>query len=208
MFGVFIRRQFQSTRPLRGATSYSSMMHCTSVRFQSTRPLRGATPRFTCFGRGLGISIHAPLAGRDDFVGDEFAIVFISIHAPLAGRDRSYRGHNPQYGNFNPRAPCGARPVVPPAAISPTEFQSTRPLRGATALTCCAVMLRQYFNPRAPCGARLQEQRDTLTRYAISIHAPLAGRDLSYNLYKGDDIIFQSTRPLRGATASNGTTDI
>ena len=78
-------------------------------------------------------------------------------------------------------------------------FQSTRPVRGATAALLGAgvsvsisihapragrddrvrrvAAYRQHFNPRAPCGARLISDSD---------------RDL------GDK--FQSTRPVRGAT--------
>ena len=34
--------------------------------------------------------------------------------------------------HFNPRAPCGARPVNFEAKYTDVEFQSTRPMRGAT----------------------------------------------------------------------------
>ncbi len=122
--------------------------------FQSTRPLRGATappPRPT----GLtGISIHAPLAGRD---GSPSLIPSTSI-------------------NFNPRAPCGARLKAAHSRYTHNAFQSTRPLRGATSPLSCryvSVIFQStrplrgatgrvsarpvflfHFNPRAPCGAR------------------------------------------------------
>ena len=80
--------------------------------FQSTRPVRGAT--FT----GAGV----------------FTIVEISIHAPRAGRDLSCFGAPAWRWNFNPRAPCGARPI---GGINQWR--------------------RRYFNPRAPCGARQQK---------------------------------------------------
>ena len=58
------------------------------------------------------ISIHAPLAGRDRLsLGLDSELVEISIHAPLAGRDRS----------------------KPLEVVAFRIFQSTRPLRGATA---------------------------------------------------------------------------
>ena len=101
----------------------------------------------------------------------------ISIHAPLAGRDL-------------------------PAAFSAGRdelFQSTRPLRGATAGSAEAHRPSVDFNPRAPCGARLKAAakangttpfqstrplRGATVRAKlqkkkenISIHAPLAGRD-------------------------------
>ena len=79
--------------------------------FQSTLPLRGATNDASMSHVLVRISIHAPLAGSDDFVflcrSQHFVI---SIHAPLAGSD--YRDLQ--------------------AAIDDVEFQSTLPLRGAT----------------------------------------------------------------------------
>ena len=56
-------------------------------QFQPTRPLRGATPTDPSRGRPLGISTHAPLAGRDVARSVCFDTESISTHAPLAGRD-------------------------------------------------------------------------------------------------------------------------
>ena len=168
--------------PLRGATALAARISRTA-QFQSTRPLRGATrtastpsggtanfnPRAPCGARRIGrrhgharlrISIHAPLAGRDC---DKYCILrgqpVISIHAPLAGRDELF-----QLGD----------------ELDIMLFQSTRPLRGATYAVVVPHTYARYFNPRAPCGARLRP--DPLVRivYAISIHAPLAGRDLAF----------------------------
>ena len=103
---------------------------------------------------------------------------------------------------FNPRAPCGARLDVLDLSDLTPEFQSTRPLRGAT---CCCGFNRRldaiisihaplagrdrgcapppsasgHFNPRAPCGARQQCVPPSFPCNVISIHAPLAGRDKS-----------------------------
>ncbi|EFR40726.1 hypothetical protein HMPREF9162_2203 [Selenomonas sp. oral taxon 137 str. F0430] len=55
---------------------------------------------------------------------------------------------------FNPRAPCGARPGISSSSQSFSEFQSTRPVRGATRTVA------------AELGSRV-----------VSIHAPRAGRD-------------------------------
>ena len=57
---------FQSTRPLRGATSASMPSLSSRAVFQSTRPLRGATSNEGYRRAVLLISIHAPLAGRDN----------------------------------------------------------------------------------------------------------------------------------------------
>ena len=149
------------------------------------------------------ISTHAPLAGRDCCRISTGGADDISTHAPLAGRDvstylyiaealfqptRPLRGATWQGGamqtipsDFNPRAPCGARPLglcwqarlcwisthAPLAGRDSRHsigtpksslFQPTRPLRGATPLFPQPQKTnRKNFNPRAPCGARQQK---------------------------------------------------
>ena len=79
------------------------------------------------------ISIHAPLAGSDQRGYHAIALATISIHAPLAGSDHKTR--YPKRGNthFNPRSPCGERPAPETTHLIRYGFQSTLPLRGATA---------------------------------------------------------------------------
>ena len=190
---------FQSTRPMRGATLRFTMLRrwslCFNPRapcgarhmmakwrtafkmFQSTRPMRGATEAWDRNRVGQRVSIHAPHAGRDS--------------RPLSTARTS--------GCFNPRAPCGARPVLYRRIGRQREFQSTRPMRGATHIlgirgrnlcvsihaphagrdTGCPVPADAIdgFNPRAPCGARL------IANKACGAYG-----------------LFQSTRPMRGAT--------
>ena len=148
--------EFQPTRPLRGATLKRS---CASsmIKFQPTRPLRGATSVRSRCNNYKFISTHAPLAGRDGItLGWIILYVLISTHAPLAGRDLLasvpypcdgwISTHAPLAGrdtatlrrrriptDFNPRAPCGARPISLPRKALRFAFQPTRPLRGATA---------------------------------------------------------------------------
>ena len=102
--------------------------------FQSTHPLRGATLcpcAFTCLL--LHFNPRAPCGvRRKEFQDYSKRFHDISIHAPLAGRDA-----------LRPQPRAGA-----------PQFQSTRPLRGAT-----NVPRKQVLHDK------------------ISIHAPLAGRD-------------------------------
>ena len=57
-------------------------------KFQPTRPLRGATDTTRYLDDIFWISTHAPLAGRDVEIGFKFHDgTAISTHAPLAGRD-------------------------------------------------------------------------------------------------------------------------
>ena len=130
-----------------------------------------------------------------------YSLERISIHAPRVGRDITPLVRNGGCRNFNPRAPCGARPVwaAMPRGIlrdfnprAPcgarrrssrrewqhrTTFQSTRPVWGATRSPTWRSCSSRYFNPRAPCGARLPDLV------------------VDYSAY-----IFQSTRPVWGAT--------
>ena len=55
------------------------------------------------------ISIHAPRAGRDWSKAREIDATPISIHAPRAGRDKTVCIEYKTNGDFNPRAPRGAR---------------------------------------------------------------------------------------------------
>ena len=184
-----------ATRRARGGLRIKSI-------FQSTRPMRGATK---------------PHPARWLFH------VIISIHAPHAGRDRTARKNLCCRSYFNPRAPCGARRFarLPFSAVS--RFQSTRPMRGATKKTappfkCIKISIHAphagrdaptdtsgltstNFNPRAPCGARHTHRLRVFRRVAISIHAPHAGRDAQAMNRILSRLRFQSTRPMRGATA-------
>ena len=212
--------RFQSTRPLRGATdgetnnsaygwNFNPRTPC-GARHQELQNIRNRgdfNPRTPCGARlprggcdisAFGISIHAPLAGRDHtvflrlfrllisihaplagrdyhlasiravyatfqsthplrgatLVGTNiFWIAYISIHAPLAGRD-GYQQPMPRHqGHFNPRTPCGARPIFAHYLHFHTYFNprtpcGARPIRGLTELE------GHDFNPRTPCGAR------------------------------------------------------
>ena len=149
---------FQSTRPMRGATTYNNGLYIIALQFQSTRPMRGATQQSNRPLPGCPISIHAPHAGRDD---GEFPDTIIEV-------------------NFNPRAPCGARLTIAYMVVSARYFNPRAPC-GARPPIPAKTRDGEYFNPRAPCGARPP------TRSSVS--APS---------------LFQSTRPMRGATGAAG----
>ena len=124
-----------------------------------------------------GISIHAPLAGRDEDDMVRYNTIEISIHAPLAGRDDS--------GSL--RTNNGAL------------FQSTRPLRGATA-RARRPGATAPISIHAPLAGRDLILPKTAACRVISIHAPLAGRDEANAFAMANGLVFQSTHPLRGAT--------
>ena len=118
--------------PRAGRDAYSRGAVLLTNQFQSTRPVRGATPE----SHSGVLPLH------------------ISIHAPRAGRDQGVHQRQRQHRDFNPRAPCGARPA---AGIidSPDrwKFQSTRPVRGATPCKVRCSAFRPFQSTRPVRGA-------------------------------------------------------
>ena len=111
-------------------------MRARCTKFQSTHPLRGATCAERSTTERMNISIHAPLAGCDYCHPCAGNPIGISIHAPLAGCDDTKLTVSAwQKGHFNPRTPCGVRLSTVSFLCSKAGFQSTHPLRGATAKT-------------------------------------------------------------------------
>ena len=168
--------RFQSTRPVRGATSTAECsqraktvsihapragrdpaqmgMESRLSRFQSTRPVRGATSSLGIPRRAACFNPRAPCGARPAHLMEGWADQTVSIHAPRAGRDRRCQWWADSPVRFNPRAPCGARLRTASIRLVSVAFQSTRPVRGAT----CPHSVRAF-----------QTQ--------VSIHAPRAGRD-------------------------------
>ena len=122
---------------------------------------------------------------------------------------------------FNPRAPCGARLPCDILAETAAIFQSTRPVRGATAAPAPLRLLGAFQSTRPVRGAtyllRSTRRKMWISIHApragrddtgqpqrlpgyISIHAPRAGRDLASGHSFCPVTLFQSTRPVRGAT--------
>ena len=143
--------------------------------------------------------------------------------APCGARPKAAQDITPTK-DFNPRAPCGARPVIylhslfqygisihaprvgrdrdlHGAGGGMMEFQSTRPVWGATSVGASA----NYATDISIHAPRVG--RDAIARHfagllhAISIHAPRVGRDCRMYALISSLCSFQSTRPVWGATA-------
>ena len=171
--------------------------------------------------KGREISIHAPLTGSDlgpngrrssfrhfnprSPYGERLQIVRrlaqlsdFNPRSPYGERPRAFHFAYPIF-DFNPRSPYGERLSFLQPLPSSGLFQSTLPLRGATANSDGADQRQCDFNPRSPYGERprynihqihLQQFQSTLplrgatqppentdTAAQISIHAPLTGSD-------------------------------
>ena len=171
------KQVFQSTHPLRGATLLILPTRLHQDRFQSTHPLRGATAPQEIMPHVEAISIHAPLAGCDQAVVDKKQDRrHISIHAPLAGCDFWLLSREAwiQISIHAPLAGCDLINSVNKEKVK--SFQSTHPLRGAT----------------APAAGKLLGQSFQSTH-------PLRGATCLLRILKSSEK-FQSTHPLRGAT--------
>ena len=119
-----------------------------------------------------------PMGGATRVHKHNFSIKVVSIHAPHAGRDMLCKGELEIQHEFQSTRPMRGATNGVVLNAEDKEFQSTRPMRGATCLPAVRTFLLSSFNPRAPCGARRCALRGSL----------LGGG-------------FQSTRPMRGATA-------
>ena len=196
--------RFQSTRPIRGATTGWCWTLCGAWKFQSTRPIRGAT----VLGRSLFILIPfqstRPIRGATRFRPPHPNLVSrISIHAPHTGRDQraklslnryqkfqstrpirgaTHRRHRPGAADaISIHAPHTGRDFWGPIIINVLiVFQSTRPIRGATIAKVTITGSTPNFNPRAPYGARRCSCFCIFFFAGISIHAPHTGRDMEY----------------------------
>ena len=147
------------------------------------------------------ISIHAPRAGSDGNLRLHCPLhCQISIHAPRAGSDLNRHCgyemaddisiHAPRAGSDCPDPFCLLRVVL---------FQSTLPVRGATADSLGAAHGDSYFNPRSPCGERRLQISWLVHPFHFNPRSPCGERqvaDLS-EWWWGQ---FQSTLPVRGAT--------
>ena len=172
---------FQSTLPLRGATSrllrpirvpkyFNPHSPCGERRHRTRStthllisihtPLAGSDAMPELFVRDrLRISIHTPLAGSDTGAVESIEIQGISIHTPLAGSDvQSNPSTNfPFY--FNPHSPCGERRFHRAMRGETEIFPSTLPLRGAT-ITLCRRRNAHLFQSTLPLrGATSQPLR-------------------------------------------------
>ena len=102
----------------------------------------------------------------------------ISIHAPRAGRDGVAQA-NSAFNAISIHAPRAGRDLVAAATLKIIKISIPAPRAGRDCATDAYARPTKYFNPRAPCGAR---------------HVLVISKLCKY--------IFQSTRPVRGATCA------
>ena len=169
---------FQSTHPLRGATGSLHPVYLYTYYFNPRTPCGVRLGGTIAPPKGLYISIHAPLAGCDAKFDSRLQNHGISIHAPLAGCDaglKRCRASGSTISIHAPLAGCDDDGNITARELS--TFQSTHPLRGATAAGSGPddAFVISIHAPLAGCDALMTSLRASKR---ISIHAPLAGCDL------------------------------
>ena len=140
---------FQSTLPVRGATSSVSMALLYSRYFNPRSPCGERRPAKREREHHRGISIHAPRAGSDAFDGLlPSPLVEISIHAPRAGSDS----------------------LTDTGVAVTTIFQSTLPVRGATLVPYLEILIIDIsiHAPRAGSDDVFSDQHHT-TRFQSTL---------------------------------------
>ena len=99
-------RAFQSTRPVKGATSGQIASETSNALFQSTRPVKGATMRADGIDVELLVSIHAPREGRDPHADSQPSLLVpFQSTRPVKGATRWQAAARGESCGFNPRAP-------------------------------------------------------------------------------------------------------
>ena len=224
---IFIDEDFNPRLPCgRRPASYTSMHLITEISIHASLA-GGDIISLALFPIAI-ISIHASLAGGDLAADLHIYAAAISIHASLAGGDEcalrlpsmtiSFQSTPPlreatsticstAAGTFyfNPRLPCGRRRLLVRRHLRGWHYFNPRlPCGRRRSGSSRRVCVTVYFNPRLPCGRRRIVGVDQRDDRLISIHASLAGGDLKLNIDFYDDVIFQSTPPLREATLSCG----
>ena len=150
-------------------------------------------------GSSQNFNPRAPCGARRHDDSRRRILLLISIHAPLVGRDLAKLTPGRAEKYFNPRAPCGARQLVHKCPINVPQFQSTRPLWGATRFVCDCCHDLTFQSTRPLWGAtRLAAWLQHVLEEFQSTR-PLWGATAE-NMKRSKTIIFQSTRPLWGAT--------
>ena len=175
-------------------------MHGITI-FQSTRPSRGETdtPTFQTPGR----TDFNPLAPRGARQKQPFCPLVDTHFNPLAPRGarragtarawdaRLFQSTRPSRGetvwevpapkkcrNFNPLAPRGARPACGQAATKRRKYFNPLAPRGASPCSIWSSSCRKTFQSTRPSRGETAGRPGAAGVAGISIHSPLAGRDV------------------------------
>ena len=123
----------------------------------------------------------------------------ISTHAPLAGRDKNVSPNQSIIAVFQPTRPLRGATQKHLWNKKPNKISTHAPLAGRDEKRRRIIDSTTDFNPRAPCGARRLRRSFEIIILLFQPTRPLRGATNFINKNKGIRK-FQPTRPLRGAT--------
>ena len=101
--------------------------------------------------------------------------------------------------DFNPRTPCGVRPVFEPLVKCISDFNPRTPCGVRHGNLIFAHRSSRNFNPRTPCGVRRLSMQPQLRIVHFNPRTPCGVRRFR-TVTKSFCFLFQSTHPMRGAT--------
>ena len=181
----------------------------------------GATRKLRRHYSDCQISIHAPRVGSDGHIVVLKVGVNISIHAPRVGSDLTGRKDDTNDLHFNPRSPCGERPVTVldsafcfKISIHAPRVGSDGLMQDVDSLTGISIHAPrvgsdpqfsdtphklEYFNPRSPCGERPGQPVIQAAKQQFQSTLPVWGATSRFTPF-ASGMLFQSTLPVWGAT--------
>ena len=146
--------------------------------FQSTSPVRGTTHARLFVQQLLTISIHVPRAGDDgDFEVYAPCTPEFQSTSPVRGTTSFTPMKVPSALYFNPRPPCGGRPVLALHFAQAGQISIHVPRAGDDTSAGFLSVLDQRFQSTSPVRGTTHLQLISSFAIPISIHVPRAGDD-------------------------------
>ena len=166
------RFAFQSTLPVRGATGAIRLILLSRKNFNPRSPCGERPPGVCYLPITRAFQSTLPVRGATCNAKKGVSIIGISIHAPRAGSDLSCISSMLYCYNFNPRSPCGERPIPITTQSESIGFQSTLPVRGATAkihiFSCPSLARTNKYSHGTWISLRLQHNERREIRFFTS----------------------------------------
>ena len=162
--------------PREGCDCLTTTVSPSGALFQSTHPVRGATSTPTDILQIACISIHAPREGCDKTARKTTTKKRISIHAPREGCDSIQPYNAIQRTPISIHAPREGCDFCMALYKYQLRFQSTHPVRGAT-ITDTWGKSTAVFQSTHPVRGATNRSTSSRTATPISIHAPREGCD-------------------------------
>ena len=187
--------------PHAGSDTKAFFDRLSKSEFQSTLPMRGATTMVISFPLTPGyFNPHSPCGERLAFLISLFVVVQFQSTLPMRGAT----GIDDHIGlsgkNFNPHSPCGERPYTRYIIGKRRCISIHTPHAGSDGAGHTMSMDIMNFNPHSPCGERRSASLFIVCDSDFNPHSPCGERPEAQKKAEAA-LQFQSTLPMRGATS-------